>query len=71
MIDILIELNKSKKDVFSGLRCVALSNCEVKDLSAFEKEEHYFMEFLIKESGAMGSKKRWDKMRAAKKRYYR
>ncbi|MBR5800440.1 MAG: hypothetical protein IKY23_10320 [Lachnospiraceae bacterium] len=68
-LDILLDLNRG--DLFTGLNCVALVNCEVADLSGFE-QEHFFMEFLIWESACNGySKNRWKNVRAAKKRYYK
>lgn len=70
-LDVLIGLSTEKEILFSGLKCVALSDCEVRDLSAFEREEHYFMEFLIWESEKVSGKKRWDKVCAAKKKYYK
>lgn len=68
-LDILLDLNSG--DLFTGLNCVALVNCEVADLSGFDRE-HFFMEFLIWDSTCNGdSQKRWNNVRAAMKRYYK
>ena len=69
-IDKLIELNAKKDSIFDGLKCVGLYNCTVQDISAFEKKEHYFMEFLVWEPKSNGQN-RWNKVKAARKRHIR
>lgn len=68
-LDKIVEANKRKDKLFGGLNCVALFNCDVMDLSVFEKEEHYFSEFLIWIPKG-NSKKRWEVVRASKRKIY-
>jgi len=68
-LDKIVAANNRKDNLFCGLNCVALCNCEVKDLTVFEKEEHYFSEFLLWLPKGK-NKKRWKVVRAGIKEIY-
>lgn len=64
-LNVLIDLNHKQQNVFGGLRCVGLVNCEVRDLTIFEREKHFFAEFLVWEHKP--NKKRWEAISAGRK----
>ena len=68
-LNTIIELKKQQKENFKYLSAIALDNCNVKDLSLFEKEDVIFLEFLIYSPKTKGDKKRWQVVSAARKRY--
>ena len=70
-LDVLLQLNTRSEALFDRLQCVALLNCEVDDLDCFEKERHFFCEFLVWESGENKSKKRWNVVNAYTRKYYK
>lgn len=65
----LVLANNQKDNLFGRLNCVALYNCDVKDISVFETEEHYFSEFLVWLPHG-SNKKRWGIIKAGKRRVY-
>ena len=69
-IDVLIDLNKRGKGILTSLMCVGLLNCEVEDVSAFEKERTDFSEFLVWEYEGKNEKEKWKHVGAITFRYY-
>ena len=66
----IIELKKANKENFKYLSCIALDNCEIEDVSIFEKEEIHFIEFLVYKSKGKNEKSRWKNVSAVRRRYY-
>ena len=69
-LNTIIEIKKQNKENFKLLSAVALDNCKVGDLSAFEEEEIIFIEFLIFEHKSVANKNLYKNISAARKRYY-
>lgn len=69
-IDVLIDLNKRGKGILTSLMCVGLLNCDVEDVSAFEKERTDFSEFLVWEYEGKNEKEKWKHVGAITFRYY-
>lgn len=67
-IDIIVEKNISEPKFFSRLRNVILYNCEIENLSAFEREGYDFGEFTVWSS--KNDESRWEVVKADKRRYY-
>jgi len=68
-LDIVLKLNKKPGAPFDRLKCVALMNCEVNDLTCFENEKHDFFEFLVWEAGENKSRKRWNVVNSYIRKY--
>ena len=70
-LDVILDAKASKEtSTMGGFRCVGLHNCSVKDLSRFEKEKHYFSEFLIWNTKHKNERERWKVISAGTWRYY-
>ena len=69
-IDVLIDLNKRGKGILTNLMCVGLLNCDVEDVSAFERERTDFSEFLVWEYEGKNEKEKWKHVGAITFRYY-
>ena len=69
-IDVLIDLNKRSKGILTSLMCVGLLNCDVEDVSAFERERTDFSEFLVWEYEGKNEKEKWKHVGAITFRYY-
>lgn len=69
-IDVLIDLNKRGKGILTSLMCVGLLNCDVKDVSAFERERTDFSEFLFWEYEGKNEKEKWKHVGAITFGYY-
>ena len=69
-IDVLIDLNKRGKGILTSLMCVGLLNCNVEDVSAFERERTDFSEFLVWEYEGKNEKEKWKHVGAITFRYY-
>ena len=69
-IDVLIDLNKRGKGILTSLMCVGLLNCDVEDVSAFERERTDFSEFLVWEYEGKNEKEKWKHVGAITFRYY-
>lgn len=46
-LDMLFDIKEYSQSILGGFTCVGLYNCEIEDLSRFEREEYRFSEFLI------------------------
>lgn len=68
-LNAIINLKKQNRS-FLGLSCVGLYNCEIEDLSAFEKVDIHFAEFLIWNPKSRNERDRWSAVSASTKRYY-
>lgn len=68
-LNTIIELKQKNKCEFKYLSSIALDNCRVEDLSLFEKEKVFFLEFLVYSPRENSDKKRWQVVSAARKRY--
>lgn len=69
-LNTIVELKKNSKLPFGCLRCVALFNCEVADLSAFASEKLQFSEFLVWRPEGSNEEDRWSGISAGTFRYY-
>lgn len=66
----IVDMKKSGKKLFGGLRCVGLDNCEIEDLSIFETEQVQFSEFLVWKPQGSNERDRWNVISASKRKYY-
>ena len=69
-LEIVLRLNKHSRSFLVGLTCVGLFNCEVEDVSCFERENSDFSEFLVWEYEGQNEKEKWKHVRANTFRYY-
>ena len=69
-LDVILNIRKTHTSVLGGFKCVGLYNCEVEDLSGFEREKVAFSEFLIWQDKNKNERERWKVISAATWRYY-
>ena len=69
-LNVLVEIKKQRRSIFSDLRCVGLCNCHVADLSAFEGAGVSFSEFLVWNPKDRDERQRWRVVSAHTRRYY-
>ena len=67
-IDVLWDMNANRESFFEKLTNVALFNCEVEDLSVFEREGYSFLEFSV--WSAKQDRSKWEKVKATKWGYF-
>ena len=69
-LNTLVCVKKNNPCGFWALRCIALCNCYVADLSVFEREEVSFSEFLVWNPKDRDERQRWQVVDALTRRYY-
>lgn len=69
-LDAILDMKKNEDAIFSVFKCVGLCNCEVDDVSRFERERFDFSEFLIWRDTERDEKEKWRHVKANTKRYY-
>jgi len=69
-LDIIADVKKKSKNVFGALRCIGLDDCEIEDVSVFEKEKMHFSEFLVWKPEGSNESSKWSAVSASKFRYY-
>ena len=69
-LETVLRLNKYSRSFLVGLDCVGLLNCQVEDVSCFERERSDFSEFLIWEYEGKNERDKWKHVRATTLRYY-
>ncbi len=69
-LDIIFSLKKERKSLPGCFRCVALDNCQIRDLSVVWREKAYFSEFLVWNPASRKEKDRFTAVSAGIKRYY-
>ncbi len=67
-IDVIRDVKKKSRGIFGGFRCLALFNCEIKDISSLG--EVSFSELIIGCKKDKNEKERWRKIPADTFRYY-
>ena len=69
-LETVLRLNKYSRSFLVGLTCVGLLNCQVEDVSCFEREKSDFSEFLVWEYKGKNERDKWKHVRATTFRYY-